>query len=105
LKPNDIIGGNYSARVNQNLRVDKQWSYGAFTLLPDARGQRPWMVYAPVQTDRTAEAVRELMGEFERFLSTEPAQADELLKVVRNNSYSLPGQYETNTGPGRPAGQ
>ncbi|HLF32456.1 MAG TPA: pitrilysin family protein, partial [Xanthomonadales bacterium] len=93
---NDIIGGNYSARVNQNLRVDKQWSYGTFTLLPDARGQRPWLVYAPVQTDRTADALRELEEEFERFLSTEPAREDELLKVVRNNSFSLPGQYETN---------
>ncbi len=93
---NDIIGGVYSARVNQNLRVDKHWSYGAFTFMPDARGQRPWMVYAPVQTDRTADAVQELMGEFERFLGSEPANEDELLKVVRNNSYSLPGQYETN---------
>ncbi len=93
---NDVIGGVYSARVNQNLRVDKHWSYGSFTLLPDARGQRPWMVYAPVQTDKTAEAVRELQGEFERFLSTQPARADELLTVIKNSTFSLPGQYETN---------
>ncbi len=93
---NDVIGGVYSARVNQNLRVDKHWSYGSFTLLPDARGQRPWMVYAPVQTDRTADAVRELKGEFERFLAREPARADELLTVIRNSTFSLPGQYETN---------
>jgi len=65
-------------------------------LLPDARGQRPWIVYAPVQTDQTAAAVNELMGEFNRFLSTEPATPDELSKVVRSNSFSLPGQYETN---------
>jgi len=76
--------------------VDKHWSYGSFTLLPDARGQRPWMAYAPVQTDRTADAVRELMGEFERFLTTKPAREDELLRVVRANTFSLPGNYETN---------
>jgi len=93
---NDIVGGVYSARVNQNLRVDKHWSYGSFTLLPDARGQRPWLVYAPVQTDRTADAVRELKAEFERFLTTEPARQDELVKIVRNNTFSLPGKYETN---------
>ena len=93
---NDVIGGVYAARVNQNLRVAKHWSYGSFTLLPDARGQRPWMVYAPVQTDKTAEAVRELQGEFERFLSLEPARDDELRTVVRNSTFSLPGQYETN---------
>jgi zinc protease len=92
---NDILGGAYSARVNQNLRVDKHWSYGAFTFLQNARAQRPFMVYAPVQTDRTADSVKELLGEFKRFLSTEPADRDELTKTVRNNAYSLPGSYET----------
>ncbi len=93
---NDIIGGAYSARVNQNLRVDKHWSYGAYTVLPEARGQRPWLVYAPVQTDRTADAVRELMAEFDLFLSSKPAREDELVRTVHSNSFSLPGQYETN---------
>jgi zinc protease len=93
---NDIIGGAYSARVNQNLRVDKHWSYGAYTVLPEARGQRPWLVYAPVQTDRTADAVRELMAEFDLFLSSKPAREDELVRTVHSNSFSLPGRYETN---------
>lgn len=93
---NDILGGQYSARVNQNLRVDKQWSYGAFTLLADARGQRPFLVYAPVQTDRTAEALQELIGEFRAFIGKKPATAEELRRVVRSNAFSLPGQYETN---------
>jgi len=93
---NDIIGGVSSARVNQNLRVDKHWSYGSFTVLPNARGQRPWMVYAPVQSDKTADAVRELNRELEQFLSSRPASEDELSRTVRTNTFSLPGQYETN---------
>jgi len=93
---NDIIGGVYSARVNQNLRVDKQWSYGAWTLLPNARGQRPWLVYAPVQSDQTAAAIAELQGEFERFLASQPATREERDKIVRSSVFSLPGQYETN---------
>jgi zinc protease len=93
---NDVIGGVYSARVNQNLRVDKQWSYGAFTLLADARGQRPFLVYAPVQTDRTADAVAELLKELRQFLGAKPATRDERDRVVRNSAFSLPGQYETN---------
>jgi zinc protease len=92
---NDVIGGEYLARVNQNLRVDKHWSYGAYTFMQDARGQRPFMVYAPVQVDRTADAVRELKGELERFVSTEPARPEELERVFRSNAYSLPGRYET----------
>ena len=92
---NDVIGGDYYARVNQNLRVDKHWSYGAYTFLQDARGQRPFMVYAPVQSDRTAAAIRELHGELSRFLATEPATAEELTRVFRSNAYSLPGRFET----------
>ncbi len=93
---NDIVGGTYSARVNQTLRVEKQWSYGAFTFMSDARGQRPWMIYAPVQTDRTADAVRELADLLQQFQKNKSATAEELNRVVRNSVFSLPGQYETN---------
>jgi len=92
---NDVLGGAYLARVNQNLRVDKHWSYGAYTFLQDARGQRPWLVYAPVQSDRTADSISELLGEFENFLGTQPATADELQRVYHSSAYSLPGNFET----------
>ena len=92
---NDILGGQFSARVNMNLREDKSWSYGAYTFMFDARGQRPWMVYAPVQTDKTMESVQELGKEFEQYLGTMPATPEELSKSVHNNVNSLPGRYET----------
>ena len=95
LMMNDVIGGTYSARVNQNLRVDKHWSYGSFTFLRDARGQRPWIVYAPVQSDKTAESVRELLGELNRFVDEEPVTGDEMTRVFRSSAFSLPGRYET----------
>jgi zinc protease len=92
---NDILGGQFSARVNMNLREDKSWSYGAYTFMFDARGQRPWMAYAPVQTDKTMESMQELNKEFEQYLDGKPATADELRKSVHNNVNSLPGQFET----------
>lgn len=92
---NDILGGQFSARVNMNLREDKSWSYGAYTFMYDARGQRPWMAYAPVQTDKTMESLQELEKEFNQYLGTEPATQDELSKSVHNNVNSLPGQFET----------
>jgi zinc protease len=92
---NDVIGGQYSARVNQNLRADKHWSYGAYTFLRDARRQRPWIIYAPVQTDRTVDAIRELRGELGRLLGSAPVTPEELTRVIRSNAYSLPGRYET----------
>ena len=92
---NDAIGGSFTARVNMNLREDKGWSYGAQTLLWGARGQRPWIVYAPVQTDRTADSLSELLREFTEFTSTNPATAAELERSVNNSTRSLPGQFET----------
>ena len=44
-----------------NLREDKHWAYGAFSFLADALGQRLFMMYAPVQTDKTAESAAEML--------------------------------------------
>jgi zinc protease len=92
---NDILGGQFTARVNMNLREDKGWAYGAYTFMPSAQGQRMWATYAPVQTDRTADSLKELVREYDEYLSTAPATGDELNKSIRNNVNSLPGQFET----------
>ena len=34
-----MLGGNFTSRLNMNLREDKHWSYGARTRLTDAIGQ------------------------------------------------------------------
>ena len=92
---NDALGGQFTARVNMNLREDKGWAYGAYTFQWAARGQQPWMVYAPVQTDRTVDSLRELTREFDEYLGDRPATQDELDRNVKNSVRSLPGQYET----------
>lgn len=92
---NEILGGAFTARVNMNLREDKGWAYGAYTFTTDARGQRMWLVYAPVQTDKTKESLAELNKEFAAYLGDRPATAEELGRFVANNTNSLPGQFET----------
>ncbi len=92
---NDILGGQFSARVNMNLREDKGWAYGAYTFLQGARGQRPFLVYAPVQTDKTAASITELIGELNSYKSERPATQTELARAVANNTRSLPGAFET----------
>ncbi len=92
---NDIIGGNFNARVNMNLREDKHWAYGAYTFMSDAEGQRPYMVYAPVQTDKTAASINELVKELINYIGDKPATPAELDKTIKNNVNSLPGEFET----------
>ncbi|WP_262694579.1 M16 family metallopeptidase [Kordiimonas aquimaris] len=91
----DILGGEFTSRVNMNLREDKGWAYGAFTFTTDARGQRMWLAYAPVQTDKTMESLAELNREISGFIGDNPATQQELDRIVRNRISSLPGQFET----------
>lgn len=92
---NEIIGGSFTARINMNLREDKSWAYGAFTMLLDTKGQRPFIAYAPVQTDKTMESMAEIRRELIEFLGDSPATAEEISKVKDNNTLSLPGRWET----------
>jgi zinc protease len=92
---NDNLGGTFSARLNMNLREDKHWSYGARTVLRDARSQRPFYAIAPVQTDKTKESLVEMNKEFRGIVGDHPISADELTKVQANETLKLPGSRET----------
>jgi zinc protease len=92
---NNILGGAFTSRMNMNLREDKHWSYGAGSAIVQARGQQPFIVFAPVQTDKTKESMQEMEKEFRQFLSTKPATAEELAKTQANQTLSLPGSEET----------
>ncbi len=93
---NTLLGGAFVSRINMNLREDKGWSYGASSLLLSARGQRPFIVYAPVQTDKTSESITEIQNELRGILSDHPPSEDEVLKAQQNLTLTLAGQWETN---------
>ncbi len=92
---NDILGGMSSSRINMNLREDKHWSYGAYSAIVEARGRRPLLAYAPVQTDKTAESIRELRREFTGISGISPPEESELTIVKLSDTLSLPGRWET----------
>jgi zinc protease len=93
---NDVLGGQFSSRINMNLREDKSWSYGARSLIMETRAQRPFLAYAPVQTDKTAPALAEMLREITEIRGKNPPQAAELERVKNSNILSLPGRWETN---------
>ncbi|MBI9073722.1 MAG: insulinase family protein [Melioribacteraceae bacterium] len=97
---NDIIGGSFTSRINMNLREDKHWSYGAQSLIIDAKGQRPFLIFAMVQVDKTKESFDEVKKELTQYLTTKPATADELNKIKLNKTLALPGTWETNGAVG-----
>ena len=94
---NAILGGAFTSRLNMNLREAKHWSYGAGASLPGAVGQRPYYLYAPVQSDKTLESIKEVAREAREYVGKNPATADELAKIKSRDVRRLPGQFETSS--------
>ena len=92
---NRVIGGSFTSRLNMNLREDKSWSYGVRTRLSQYKGPRPMLVYAPVQTDKTIPSIQEIIREYDEYLSSNPANDEELEAIVKDLSLGLIGDYET----------
>ena len=93
---NGVFGGDFTSRLNMNLREDKHWSYGAGSRLPNSVGQRMWTASAGVQIDKTAESMAEMAREFSEYASGKAAaRQDEVDRIRAIQVLSLPGSFET----------
>ncbi len=92
---NTILGGSFTSRMNMNLREQKHWCYFSVTWLYAAKGQRPFIMYAPVQSDKTTETMIEMDKELRGMLGKQPITEEELDKAQKNQTLSLPGKWET----------
>ncbi len=102
---NTILGGTFTSRVNMNLREEKHWSYGARTILASARGQSPFIGYAPVQTDKTKESMVEMDKELRGILGKRPITEEELMLAQQNETLKLPGSWESDGAVGKSIGE
>ena len=93
---NRILGGEFTSRINMNLREDKHWAYGAFSIDIPAEGPGFFTGYAPVQTDKTKESIVEMKKELTRYVGDKPATQEEFDKAQKNAVMQLPGLWETN---------
>ena len=91
---NDVLGGNFLSRINMNLRETKHWSYGASSSIGGAERDVSFRISAPVQADKTGEAIREIQSDLNRFLSTGGVTQQELERTVNGSIRELPGQFE-----------
>jgi zinc protease len=89
------FGGMSTSRLNRNLRLDKHWSYGTSGSLNNARGPRPFLVVAPVQTDKTKESIVEVQKEIAGVAGARPIAGEEFASIMRSQVMRLPGAYET----------
>ena len=90
---NTILGGSFTSRLNTNLRETHGYAYGASSQFVMRRQAGPFVGAAGVQTDKTAESVREFFNEFDGI--RKPIPADEFGKAQRNVALSFPGDFES----------
>lgn len=90
---NTVLGGSFSSRLNQNLREEHQYTYGAASRFDMRRSAGPFLAAAGVQTDKTAEALREFFKELDHI--KDPIPDDELARAKNYLALGFPADFET----------
>jgi zinc protease len=90
---NTILGGSFTSRLNQNLREDHGYSYGASSVFDMRLSAGPFLAAAGVQSDKTGEAMKEFFHELTRIGEAVPE--DELKKAKNYVALGFPGEFET----------
>ncbi len=90
---NTILGGSFASRLNMNLREKHGYTYGASSGFDMRATAGPFTAAAGVQTDKTAEALREFFNELNGILQTVPA--DELARAKNYVAMRFPSGFES----------
>jgi len=63
---NAVLGGSYSARLNEEIRIKRGLSYGANSRLQPLRDAGLWLAAAQTKNPSAAQVVELMLGEFKR---------------------------------------
>lgn len=91
------LGGNFNSRLNQNLREDKGYTYGATTGFYADREYGYFSASADVRAEVTGDAIKETLTELEGYVDggitdTELAYMKSAVSQQEALSYETPGQ-------------
>ena len=92
---NLVLGGQFVSRLNMNLREDKGYTYGARSAFEFRLGRGPFQMQASVQTEVTADAIREALAEVAAMRGDRPVTADELEVARAALTRGYPRNFET----------
>jgi zinc protease len=90
---NTLLGGSFSSRLNMNLREKHGYAYGASSAFEMRAAAGPFVAAAGVQTDKTADALKETFNELKGIL--QPIPGDELARAKNYVALRFPGGFET----------
>jgi predicted Zn-dependent peptidase len=93
---NTVLGGAFTSRLNQNLREDKGYTYGAFSAFDMRRVAGPFLASAEIVTEKSDSALIEALSEIRGM--HEPVPTAELEKAKSYIQLGLPSEFETTGG-------
>jgi zinc protease len=79
---NQVLGGSAASRLFMDLREKRSLTYGAYSDIGEKVMVAPWVAYAAVRNEVTAEALDAFMEHFDRIVQ-QPPPADELSDAKR----------------------
>jgi zinc protease len=91
---NTLLGGQFSSRLNLNLREKHAYTYGARSSFDMRHGPGPFSAGGAIVRESTGPAVKEILAELER-IRKEPVSAEELEDAKTNLIRQLPARFET----------
>jgi zinc protease len=91
---NALLGGLFSSRINLNLRERHGYTYGASSYFDWRRAPGPFLISTAVQSEVSAEAIRETLIEIDG-MRNEEVPADELSLATDYLEGVFPIRYET----------
>ena len=93
---NTVLGGSFTSRLNQNLREDKGWTYGAGSSFGFRELAGPFLASSAVQTDVTDKALQEFFKEFDAI--RQPVPAEELERAKNYEALGFPSGFQSVRG-------
>ncbi len=92
-----LLGGVFGSRLNRRLREELGYTYGAHARFDARRAAGPFSASAAVQTEVTADAIRELLGQLDEVRAAPPSMPE--LREVRDFLIGVfPLRFETTGG-------
>ncbi|TVV76829.1 M16 family metallopeptidase [Sphingomonas solaris] len=92
---NEVLGGGFLSRLNTDLREQKGWAYGVGGYVRMVKENVPYIISAPVQTDKTGASITAMLADMKAFLGPQGITAEERERTINNAVRSLPGSFET----------
>jgi zinc protease len=90
---NTLLGGSFTSRLNDNLREQHGYTYGAYSIFRRYRTGGLFVALADVQTDKTGPALEEFAKELQRIRA--PATSVEVARARRYDALGYAAGFET----------